>query len=122
MVKEICIPANENESVIEIIRGPFRDYSHGKLRWVWTFVKYWWDTSPAICGKCGRCTNPDNVTPCGHPEAERCVRGQVFLTDLDDTEKRIFEGNRTVRYVREGRDEGTFSKRGKEIREAAKKK
>lgn len=88
--------------VIDIISGP--RWNAGYPRWEWGYMTYWWDLSPAICGKCGRCTNPNNIEPCGHAEALRCVRGQMFLSSLEDHEKRVAEaGIRTIRYVRDGR-------------------
>jgi hypothetical protein len=99
MTPEICIPKKDTETVIQINRGPFWDGE----RWVWSYFAFWWDNSPAICGKCGNCTNPNNVPPCGHPEAKRHVRGQVFVSSLEDHERRAHEGGRTIRYVRDGK-------------------
>ena len=91
-------PRSTTETVIQINSGPKWDGS----RWVWSFFMFWWDNSPAFCGKCGRCTNPDNVEPCGHSEAKCYVRGQVFLSSLEETEKRILESGRSIRYIRDG--------------------
>lgn len=91
-------PVNEKEKVIQVNSGPRWDGE----RWVWSFLLFWWDTSPAFCGKCGRCTNPNNIEPCGHPEAKRYVRGQVFVSSLEETEKRILAGGFSVRYIRDG--------------------
>jgi hypothetical protein len=100
-ISPICIPVKDSETVIEILSGPRWNGSYP--RWEWSYLAYWWDTSPAFCGKCGRCTNPNNVEPCGHDEAKRKIRGQVFVSSLSDHEKRAHEGGRTVRYVRDGR-------------------
>ena len=104
----ICTPANDTETVIEILSGPRwnANYPSGwgtRGRWEWSYMSYWWDNSPAFCGACGRCTNPNNVEPCGHPEAKRTVRGQGFLSSLEDHEKRAAQGGRTIRYVRDGK-------------------
>lgn len=98
----ITTPVNDTENVIQINSGPQWDGS----RWVWSFFMFWWNNSPAICGKCGRCTNPDNIEPCGHPEAKRYVQGQVFVSSLEETEKDIVENGRSVRYVRDGKNIG----------------
>src|SRR5271154_556782 len=104
-IAPICIPTRDTEVVIEIISGPRWNASYP--RWEWGYVQYWWDTSPAWCGECGRCTNPNNIEPCGHEQAKRTVRGQVFLSSLEDHEKRQQEaGIRTTRYVRDGRNIG----------------
>jgi len=103
-VKPICIPANENETVIEVLSGP--RWNGGYPRWEWGYLAYWWDSSPAFCGLCGRCTNPNNVEPCGHDEAKRTIRGQVFLSSLSDHEKRALDGGRSIRYVRDGKQIG----------------
>jgi len=105
MVKEICIPKTDNEIVIEVLSGP--RWNGGYPRWEWAYLAYWWDTSPAFCGKCGRCTNPDNIAPCGHEEAKRKLRGQVFISSLEDHERRALEGRRSVRYVRDGKTIGS---------------
>ena len=98
MISDFLTPKSDTETIIQINRGPNWDGS----RWVWSFFMFWWDNSPAVCGKCGRCTNPDNVEPCGHPEAKRYVRGQVFVSNLEETEKRVVEAGRSVRYIRDG--------------------
>lgn len=103
-VKEVCIPKNDNETVIEVLSGPRWNGSYP--RWEWSYLAYWWDTSPVFCGKCGRCTNPNNIEPCGHDEAKRKIRGQVFVSSLEDHARRAAEGNRSVRYVRDGRTIG----------------
>ena len=101
---EICVPKNDTEKVIQITAGP---HWSGE-RWEWSFFMFWWDLNPAWCGKCGRCTNPANVEPCGHPESKRKIRGQVFVSSLEETEKRIVASGHSVRYVREGKDIGSI--------------
>lgn len=76
MIPSDCVPDNPTASVVEFIGGP---NMHGEF----TFFEYWWNLSPAYCSRCGRCTNPNNVKPCGHSEAERHVRAQIFLKRLD---------------------------------------
>jgi len=71
-----CRPV-DGETVIEIISGPNR-YNQ------YSFFAYWNNPSPAYCGRCGKCTNPDNVKSCGHPEADFHVRGQIFFCNLED--------------------------------------
>lgn len=70
-------------------------------------MMYMWNEFPAYCGKCGRCTNPANVEPCGHPEAKRYVFGQAYVSSIEEWEKRITERGATVRYVREGKTIGS---------------
>jgi len=105
-INPICIPENDNETVIEILSGARWNASYP--RWEWTYLQYWWDTSPAFCGKCGRCTNLSNIAPCGHEEAKRKLRGQIFISNLSEHEKRQQEGGlgRTTRYVRYGKTIG----------------
>jgi len=97
----ILKPTKDSETVIEILSGPRWNGSYP--RWEWSYIAFWWDTSPAFCGKCGRCTNPNNVEPCGHDEAQRKLRGQVFVSSLEEHAKRAADGGRTVRYVRDGK-------------------
>ena len=97
----ITTPTSTTETVVEVLSGP--KWNGGLRRWEWTFFTYWWNLSPAYCGKCGECT----TRACGHPEAERHVRGQIFVTCLEQTEKYWHEAGYTVRYVRHGRTIGT---------------
>lgn len=98
---KVITPTSSTETVIEILSGP--RWNGGLRRWEWTFFAHWWDNSPAFCGKCGNCTNPNNVPPCGHPEAKRHVQGQIFVTNLEQFEKQILEDQgHSVRYVRDG--------------------
>lgn len=102
-VTALCTPKTKTETVVEILSGPKWDGE----RWTWTFFAYWWNLSPAYCGKCGNCTNPNNVKPCGHPEAEKHVRGQIFVTSLEQFEHDTLERGHSVRYVRNGKTELT---------------
>lgn len=95
------IPKTDTETVIEIFSGP--KWNGGLRRWECTFFTYWWNLAPAYCGKCGRCTNPDNVEPCGHLEAVRHVCGQIFVTNLEQTEKYWLERGHSVRVVEGGK-------------------
>lgn len=102
-MNNLLTPASASETVVQVLSGPKWD---GK-RWVWTFFAYWLNLAPAFCGKCGRCTNPNNVPPCGHMEAQRHVQGQIFVTNLGQFEKDCLERGRTVRFTRDGRNIGS---------------
>lgn len=102
---KLTTPTNERETVVEILSGP--GWNKGLQRWEWKFFAYHWNLAPAYCGKCGRCTNPDNVEPCGHIEAVKHVHGQIFITSLEEFEKRVLEHDRCIRYVRDGKNIGT---------------
>lgn len=101
MISDFLKPRTEDETVIQILTGP--KWNGDLRRWEWAFFAYFWNLAPAYCGRCGRCTNPNNVEPCGHDEAKKHVRGQVFITSLEEFEQRVLKHDRIIRYIRDGK-------------------